>query len=375
MQITDAYHRFLRQKNRLFGSSSDRWALDQHIPIQWLCRTAFDYDVTYYGVHEIYQPDDQRLPHERAYRNLGLHYTPQVLPRPYFFTVSDAVVYERQVIDPQNPKRLFLETFPEPTMNAEGSFLDLQPSVRRRMRRNISTEIDHGFLFSALWWRNHYHFFVDSCLRFIDLRSEGAVTDETRILVHSKPRPWQVRCMEILGISNEQIVVTDHPITVGQLLIASPRRNRFAVSRSAAATLRTRFVANPAFKGAPGYDKIYITRSNAKRRRVLNEDALVRFLSERGYKTLALEDLTLEEQVASFAHASHVLAPHGAGLGKILFSDAPNVIEFLPDDRWSLGYFIALCNSIGGRHIAIVSEAENTDDDFHVSIDQLAALV
>lgn len=48
--------------------------------------------------------------------------------------------------------------------------------------------------------------------------------------------------------------------------------------------------------------------------------------SDLGFETLTLEDLTFDQQVAAFANAEAVIAPHGAGLANLVFAEASCLI-------------------------------------------------
>ena len=73
---------------------------------------------------------------------------------------------------------------------------------------------------------------------------------------------------------------------------------------------------------------IYITRKNSGKRRILNEDELLRNLkSKHAFDVLELENMTISEQIRAFKEAKCVIAPHGAGLSWIAFMSAGNVIE------------------------------------------------
>jgi hypothetical protein len=65
--------------------------------------------------------------------------------------------------------------------------------------------------------------------------------------------------------------------------------------------------------------KIYISRQNAKERKLLNEDELIKYLKGIGFKIIHSEDLSFDQQINSFTNADVVVAPHGSGLTNIVF--------------------------------------------------------
>jgi len=66
-------------------------------------------------------------------------------------------------------------------------------------------------------------------------------------------------------------------------------------------------------------ERIYISREQARRRRVLNEEELWTQLAARGFVKVHLEALTWREQINAFRGAQVVVAPHGAGLANLVF--------------------------------------------------------
>jgi len=88
-------------------------------------------------------------------------------------------------------------------------------------------------------------------------------------------------------------------------------------------------------------DKIYISRSRASRRRVINDEAVSNLLRDYGFVTLHFEDYTFEKQVHLAANASMLISIHGAGLTNMLFmKPKASVLEFRPqNDDTNLCYY------------------------------------
>ena len=66
-------------------------------------------------------------------------------------------------------------------------------------------------------------------------------------------------------------------------------------------------------------ERIYLTRENARRRKITNEAELWAQLQAAGFSKVRLEELTWLEQINAFRHAKVVVAPHGAGLANLAF--------------------------------------------------------
>lgn len=78
--------------------------------------------------------------------------------------------------------------------------------------------------------------------------------------------------------------------------------------------------------------RIYIARSQARRRRLVDETALIERLAADGFAAITLEDMPFLDQVRLFAGADIVVGLHGAGLSNLVFaSPGTKVLEFLPE--------------------------------------------
>jgi hypothetical protein len=77
--------------------------------------------------------------------------------------------------------------------------------------------------------------------------------------------------------------------------------------------------------------KIYVSRDDAKLRRVLNEGSLLALLEAKGFKRVVLSRMPLAHQVELFRSAETVVAPHGAGLAHIAWcKEGSSIAEFFP---------------------------------------------
>jgi capsular polysaccharide biosynthesis protein len=172
---------------------------------------------------------------------------------------------------------------------------------------------------------------------------------------------------------------------VNKLLVGAPRRERFVCSRSAIELFRMRMFRQLGVEGGRGDRKIYISRRSATHRRIVNEDEVRALAGRHGFEVVELEDLPVTEQIRMFASARTILAPHGAGLTNIIYSERPRVLELLPADTWMLGFFVSLTNVMGGQHVPLVSRlpqgtptvkpTDNYLGDFVVDLDALKCLI
>ena len=120
--------------------------------------------------------------------------------------------------------------------------------------------------------------------------------------------------------------------------------------------------------------RLYVTRRNARHRRVTNEETVDGLLREFGFEIVELEKLSLREQVELFQEAAFVVGPHGAGLVTTLFSGALTLLVFYATKR-PPNYFHTQAKTLGQRHLYLLGDAEGEDDDFSVDVGELRDLL
>jgi capsular polysaccharide biosynthesis protein len=66
-------------------------------------------------------------------------------------------------------------------------------------------------------------------------------------------------------------------------------------------------------------DKLYVSRQLAPRRKVINEDEVLRVVKRYGFTIFHPENFTFLEQVAIFSRVKYLVGTHGSGLTNLLF--------------------------------------------------------
>lgn len=103
----------------------------------------------------------------------------------------------------------------------------------------------------------------------------------------------------------------------------------------------------------PRHARVYLTRGNAKLRRVEGEEQLVEMLRERGFHIFESRWDNHPEQVAVFSNCDLVVGVHGAGLANVIFGrPSAGLIEIMATDaRKTTGLFWASCPGMAYRSV------------------------
>lgn len=235
-------------------------------------------------------------------------------------------------------------------------------------------------LIGAIGHRNFYHWIYDVLPR-IGLLREAGLPEPDRWIVAEPAIPVALELLARAGIDRGRIhamrrgshVVCDRLLVTsapGEICQPVPRTARFVRETLAAA-------GSAPVAAAPR--RLYVPRRG--RRKIANEAELRPILARAGFTEVAMEGLALDAQIAAFAGATTVVAPHGAALAHLPHA-APGatVLEFLPSAYTNPSYLM-LAGACGFRYGAVRGDAPSggsrkpSDDDFTVDPAAFAAAI
>lgn len=186
---------------------------------------------------------------------------------------------------------------------------------------------------------NYFHFLTDVLPRLGVLADSPGTAPAERFLV-PYAAAFQRELLALAGVGPEQVLdSTQHPHVQADVLVVPELPGRDLQAPSwVVPWLRRTLMRGPA--GAPRA-RLYVTRGRAQHtRRVDNEDEVLGLLTARGFTTIDPGTLTVAEQIAAFAGAEVVVAPHGAALTNLAFaSPGARVVELFAPDYVNTCYF------------------------------------
>jgi len=108
------------------------------------------------------------------------------------------------------------------------------------------------------------------------------------------------------------------------------------------------------------YKKVYISRTKAKRRFVVNEKELQEFLCQNGFITVFMEDLSFTEQRRLMLETKVLLSNHGAGLTNMLFlNEGSTIIELKSDSDDINNCFFNLARALNHKYYYTINHADD----------------
>lgn len=174
---------------------------------------------------------------------------------------------------------------------------------------------------------NYYHWMVETApkIRYLRMFERQTGTDVT-VLVPDNAPLFVKETLLHLGWPMERVMFATEPMYEVRNLILSPYPKR---SKTELNWLRETILDGvpDERRTADSGSRIYVSRSNAISRRVVNEDQVMGVLKPYGFERYHLEDRSLAENVRLFNCADMVVGPHGAGLTDIIFTEDCTLIE------------------------------------------------
>ena len=252
------------------------------------------------------------------------------------------------------------------------SYRDFTLLFPKNLPDNTYTSIIHGH-----WADNNiFHWYIDCLPRLYTL--VHALKIPVKLLMWKDAPKYQQESLTFLLKGNQNFEI-----------VAVNRRTKFKVEKY----VLPHFVSNSMSGYLPknvsgwmrekiwlGYNiqkggpkrRIYISRSNAKTRRVLNEQDLLPILTKHGFKVVRPEELSYQQQVQLFFDAEAVVAPHGAGLTNLLFAERCQVLELHPANLIKTHYFL-LCKGLDFEYSAVMGSVGDRLENYSVDVREVEA--
>ena len=265
----------------------------------------------------------------------------------------------------------------------ERSVCTLKFPRARKIHRTI------GVIAGVKGGSNYYHFLVDVLPR-IYLLKRSQFWPEVDLFYVNKFLPGLRKLKPLLhlaGLGERNILWADaHTHVCGTSVVATSLTGLPGMSyfkpRWVFDFLRSTYLSQAKVPAMP-CPKLYISRSRAGSRRVLNEAAVLDYLIPLGYQPVWLEDLSFSEQVGLFQQAEQIIAPHGAGLANLIWCQpGAKVVEFfspqyLPECYWVIAKQIGLSYGyvVGENKPGILSPSDVRSHHIWVNISHLMQAV
>ncbi|XGV86209.1 MAG: glycosyltransferase 61 family protein [Limnothrix sp. BL-A-16] len=205
---------------------------------------------------------------------------------------------------------------------------------------------------SIRYSNNYCHWMFDFVARAGLLNQFGSGWDSfDAFLLDPIQSNFQAETIAALRIPESKIIQnsTGTHLQADRLIVPSPLKHWPVFDKATCALIKSLFLRNEdpeeIKSSLPKY--LYLSRSEARYRRVLNDEQVQEFLKKLGFVSISLSKLSVYQQANLLAGAEVVVAPHGAGLTNLVFCQpGTKVLEIFPH-RYRQQYYWALANQCG----------------------------
>lgn len=213
------------------------------------------------------------------------------------------------------------------------SLQSLRPSIIKR-----DQSFDTALLLYNSWNKGYFHWIAENLTRLQAAEYyEQRTGERPTIIVGPELSAWQRESLNLLGWREcDRVRWEGDHAQVDTLIVPSNPRKLHTSWRWVSERMKSNILDKPKTQAK----RIYVSRTDADQRRVVNESDLMNLLSSYGFEKVIPSELSVKEQVLLFATADIVVGPHGAGLTNLIHGEPPlTLIELFSSDDVRDQYF------------------------------------
>ena len=291
------------------------------------------------------------------------------VPEAYICTLQGVIFCpKRNILLSNSPRSIIYES-----ISRCGFSGNISPN-KSEYERELNTISGTASAIRSLYNNMYYHMLIDDIPRLYQLCNHEALkTQNIKLLFSSPLSEAENFFLKKLLPSNFEIttVCKNSCYLVEEFIFSS------FISGKYSGYLAPEFIAWFQGKVLPNRprnktNRILILRRG--RRRIVNNQILLKLLEKEGFKGYFLEDMSIEEQVELFYDADFVVATHGAGLSNIIFSSRIKVLELFSTPQ-VLPHYFYLSKSLGHKYKYWCGNKMFRDSNFEVNISEIMKLV
>lgn len=239
----------------------------------------------------------------------------------------------------------FFVVTPDKKLLGDLAFQDWWKNFDPQKMPNADIHVPSATILTGSATNNYYHWFFDVISRIHLIKMNGYEVD--KYVFEKLKWPFQFESLELLGISRNKIIQLEENnvhLKADNLIVASIPERDGSCPKWAIDFIRNHFLDNRKIVKTKDFERIYISRADAHWRKILNEEEVMNYLSQKGFRKVVLSSLSLTEQIQVFSSARIIVSPNGAQLGNLVFCDpGATVIELFhhtTDEPFKISHFL-----------------------------------
>ncbi|HHZ93532.1 TPA: glycosyltransferase family 61 protein [Candidatus Poribacteria bacterium] len=287
---------------------------------------------------------------------------PDFLLRPGFVLFEDAIVIN-------NTSMILCRNntfYPQLCYHNPPRFLEVCASIKNLKKDgscevNIPDEIDYVDQPSVLIGNaDVYYFWIFYHITRFWLIQMVQNRNEVKHVLNSRPNSFQQQTLELLQIDSTDFGCLNPSATKFRQLYLPVGIHRSSFTHPGAIKwLRTQLLP---LDSCP-HRRIFLSRQDAARRRLLNEEKIINRLKPHGFEVVVPSSLSVADQIEVFSQAEIVVGPHGSGFANMVFASSQAKMIEIHSPHWALGFYRSLAWMMGQQHGQVIGFTRGPSED------------
>jgi len=226
---------------------------------------------------------------------------------------------------------------------------------------------------------NYCHWITRNLVKLALL--EGTPHESLPLLVNADLRGYQKEFLELLSIPAARLIPLERPslVHVRELVVPTNLTNHLKMGIG---TQWLRRQLTHCMDASPPGEYLFISRRDARVRRLVNEPAIEAELAPLGFTTIVPGEMSVREQICRFSRAKVIVGAHGAAFGNLVFAQpGTRVLEINSSFKSHIPDFTVLARVCGLKFASVISddfdfsrpEPYQADTDFAANVDEVVA--
>lgn len=232
--------------------------------------------------------------------------------------------------------------------------------IKSIFTKNIQLTNESFVVVTDGWSQGYFHWVLDVLPKLIHL--ENNLNTYKIILPSFYEKDFYKTSIELLGNKEKVFYYDTQFLVFKKITLAGSTGTTGNYDEQTILNLRNRFLTATNNLSNKTTKKIYISRNQASRRRIINESEILEVLYDNGFEKVETENLSFEQQIKLFSEAEFVVGVHGAGLTNLLFMQPnTNLLELrFETDKINNCYF-SLSSALKINYFYCLGEKDNND--------------
>ncbi|HMG93402.1 MAG TPA: glycosyltransferase family 61 protein [Chryseolinea sp.] len=219
----------------------------------------------------------------------------------------------------------------------------------------------------------YYHWLVEALPRLFLLR--GEIPSSVLLLPSNHDQRFHVESLKLFGVRRTEIL-KDRTRYIVPKIITSTQIGRIANYHPTILNQMVEYMKSVADTDIDLGQKIYVSRSKASRRKIINESQVEDCVKKAGFSVVHFEDYSFIQQISIMHHCRFLIGLHGAGLVNMIFMTVGGrILELRKYDSGENYFYFGLSATVGHDYYyqfcdSSVTNISVQDSDIIVDIDK-----